>query len=78
MIRLSKQNHIDTLAENLKSENLSSGDWWPTLKHFISLGQKSTLPPLQSNDELIIDDFEKANLLNDYFRDQAILDEASV
>ena len=51
MIRLSKQNHIDKLAEKLKSENLSSGDWWPTLKHFISPGQKSTLPPLQSNDE---------------------------
>ena len=78
MIRLSKQNHIDKLAEKLKSENLSSSDWWPTLKHFISPGQKSTLPPLQSNDELIIDDFEKANLLNDYFRDQTILDEANV
>ena len=39
MIRLSKQNHIDKLAEKLKSENLSSGEWWPTLKHFISPGQ---------------------------------------
>ena len=76
MIRLSKQNHIDKLAEKLKSENLSFSDWWPTLKHFIFPGQKSTLPPLQSNDELIIDDFERANLLNDYFRDQTILDEA--
>ena len=78
MIRLSKQNHIDTLADKLKSENLSSRDWWPTLKYFISSGQKSTIPPLQSNDDLIIDDTEKANLLNDYFRDQTLLNDIKV
>ena len=58
--------------------NLSSPDWWPTLKLLISSGQNSNLPPLQSNDELIIDDLEKANLLNDYFRDQTLLDDANV
>ena len=78
MIRVSKPNHIDKLADKLKSENLSSADWWPTLKHFISSGQKTTLPPLQCNDELIIDDFKKTNLLNDYFRDQTLLNDANV
>ena len=78
MIRLSKQNHINTLADKLKSETLSSRDWWPTLKHFISTSQTSTLPPLQCNDELVTDDTEKANLLNDYFRDQTLLDDSNV
>ena len=78
MIRLSKQNHIDTLADKLKYENLSSRDWWPTLKYFISSGQKLTIPPLQSNGDLIIDDTEKANLLNDYFRNQTLLNDRNV
>ena len=78
MIRLSKQNHTDTLADILKSKYLSSRDWWPTLKYFTSSGQKSTIPPLQSNGDLIIDDTEKANLLNDYFRDQTLLNDINV
>ena len=78
MIRLSKQNHIEALADKLKSEKLSSRDWWPTLKYFISSGQKSTVPPLQSNGDSIIDDTGKANLLNDYFRDQALLNDRHV
>ena len=52
--------------------------WWPTLKHFISTSQTSTLPPLHCNDELVTDDTEKANLLNDYFRDQTLLDDSNV
>ena len=72
------QNYIDTLANKLKSENFSSRGWWPTPKYFISSGQKSTIPPLQSNGDLIIDDTEKANLLNDYFRDQTLLNDRNV
>ena len=78
MIRLSKQHHIDTLADKLKPENLSSSDWWPTLKYFISSGQKSTIPPLQSNVDLLINDTEKANLLNDNFKDQTLLNDRNV
>ena len=50
----------------------------PTLKPFISSSQTFTLPLLQSNGDLITDDTEKANLLNDYFRDQTLLDDATV
>ncbi|MEW8546337.1 MAG: endonuclease/exonuclease/phosphatase family protein [Candidatus Thiodiazotropha sp.] len=35
LIRLSKQNHIEKLKAKLKSENLTSKDWWSTLKSFI-------------------------------------------
>jgi hypothetical protein len=35
----------------------------------------STIPPLQDGDELFEDEQCKANILNNYFRDQIILDE---
>ena len=37
MIRNSKQQFYDIIAEKLKSKSLSSKDWWSTLKTFISL-----------------------------------------
>ncbi|MCU7958379.1 MAG: reverse transcriptase family protein, partial [gamma proteobacterium symbiont of Bathyaustriella thionipta] len=78
MVRLSKQSHIDKLSERLKSDSPSSRNWWSTLKYFISSGQKSNIPPLQSNGELVVDDTEKANLLNDFFRDQTLLDDQNI
>ena len=36
IICISKQQFYDTIADELKSESLSSKDWWSTLKTFIS------------------------------------------
>ena len=78
MIRKSKQSHTDKLKEKLTSEQLSSKDWWKTLKHFISPAKSSSIPPLNDNDIIVSDPTEKANLLNNYFRDQTILNDNNV
>ena len=78
LIRLSKQNHIDKLKAKLKFENLTSKDWWSTLKYFISSEKVSNIPPLKSNNNIIFDATEKANLLNDFFTAQTVINDQNV
>ena len=78
LIRKAKQLHIDKLKEKLTSNQLSSKDWWATLKHFISPSRSSSIPPLNINNVVVSDPTEKANLLNNYFRDQTILNDNDV
>ena len=75
MIRISKQQFYDNIAEMLKSESLSSKDWWSTLKSFISLDL--ILLFLQLNLKGYTDNIEKANLFNNYFQGQTILDDSN-
>ena len=69
-IRVSKQSYIDKITEKLKSDKLTSKDWWKTLKYFISPNKTSGIPSIQYNNSIITDEIEKANLLNNYFREQ--------
>ena len=78
MIRKSKQSHTDKLKEKLHSDQLSSKDWWATLKYFISPTKPTSIPPLNSNDIIVNDATEKANLLNNCFRDQTILNDHNI
>ena len=64
LIRKAKQLHIDKLKEKLTSNQLSSKDWWATLKHFISPSKSSSIPPLNINNVVVGDPTEKANLLD--------------
>ena len=77
MIRNSKQQFYDNIAEKLKSKSLSSKDWWSTLKTFISPNLNSAIPPIESEGIIYTDDFEKANLFNNYFQGQTILDDSN-
>ena len=77
MIRNSKQQFYDNIAEKLKSKSLSSKDWWSTLKTFISPNLNSAIPPIESERIIYTDDFEKANLFNNYFQGQTILDDSN-
>ena len=74
-IRVSKQSYIDKMTEKLKSDKLTSKDWWRTLKYFISPNKASGIPSIQVNNSIITDEIEKANLLNNYFRDQTMAEE---
>ena len=65
-------------ANKLKSETLSSKDWWTTLKSVISPNSKCSVPPLQTNGMTVSDELEKANVLNDFFRDQTLVDDTNV
>ena len=75
LIRKSKRPFYDKIAEKLRSENLSNKRWCSTLKTFISPNYKSSVPSLQFNDDIYLDDQDKANILNSYFQSQTILDD---
>ena len=75
MVRDSKQSFYDKIADKLKCETLSSKDWWSTLKTVIAPNSKSTIPPLTYNDNIYSDERDKANILNDYFQSQTLLDD---
>ena len=75
MIRNSKQQFYNNIAEKLKSKSLSSKDWWSTLKTFISPNLNSAIPPIEFEGIIYTDDFEKANLFNNYFQGQTVLDD---
>ena len=77
MMRNSKQQFYDNIAEKLKSKSLSSKDWWSTLKTFISPYLNSATPQIESEGIIHTDDFEKANHFNNYFQGQTILDDCN-
>ncbi|MCG8078294.1 MAG: hypothetical protein JAY75_18895, partial [Candidatus Thiodiazotropha taylori] len=74
MIRKSKQTLNDNLSNKLKSGNLSSKQWWTILKSFISPKANATIPPLEKDGTVYTDDLDKANILNNFFRDQTLLE----
>ena len=75
MIRELKQNQTDKIANKLKSDSLSSRNWWTILKSFISPTSKQALPPLELNGNIYTEQQEKANLLNTFFCEQTILND---
>ena len=77
LIRTSKKQYFDRIAEKLKSKSLSPKDWWATLKTFIKPTFTSSIPPLESNGHIVIDEYEKANTFNTYFQSQTILDDSN-
>ena len=76
-IRLSKQQYLDQLSSKLKSNTLSSKDWWSTLKSFITPTTKSSIPTLEKDGHIYSDDTDKADLLNNFFRDQTLLGDSN-
>ncbi|MEW8547708.1 MAG: reverse transcriptase family protein, partial [Candidatus Thiodiazotropha sp.] len=77
MIRESKNTYYEKLAEKLRSNTLSTKDWWSTLKTFITPNSSSSIPPLDHNNSIYADETDKANIFNKYFQSQTILDETN-
>ena len=75
LIREAKESHKSIIANKLKTGSLSSRDWWRTLKSVISPGSKHTLPPLVRNGISVTDDTDKTDILNDFFRDQTLIND---
>ena len=73
-IRKSKQYQIDKLAGRLVNSETGQKNWWRTLKHFIKPEQTNAIPPLSKDGTIYSDDIDKANVLNDFFVDQTLLD----
>ena len=75
MTRKCKQFYNDKIADKLRSESLSSKDWWSTLKQIIAPNSRISVPPLEVNNNIITDEHDKANVLNNFFQSQTLLDE---
>ena len=45
------------------------------LKYFIAPNSKSSIPPLETNGQIYAEECEKANKLNNFFKDQTLLNE---
>ena len=74
-LRKAKQEYVKSLANKLKMPNLSTQDYWKTLKSFIKPSQTSSIPPLYHENVYVADTNEKANLLNIFFAEQSVLDD---
>ena len=75
MIRQSKQELTDKIANKLYSNTLSSRSWWSILKSFISPNSKTSIPPLDHNGKLYTEEQEKANFLNEFLCEQTVLND---
>ena len=74
-MRKSKKEFIDSLAYKLRNTNLSSKDYWKTLKSFIKPSQNTSIPPLLHDGIYHSENSDKVNILNDFFVAQTILDD---
>ena len=74
MTRESKKGFYDNIANKLKSDSLSSKQWWTILKSFISPNSKSSIPPLEVDGVVYSDEMKKQMSLT-FFRDQTFLDD---
>ena len=75
-IRKSKKDVINKLTEKLENQNTGPKDWWKTLKHFIKPDQTNTIPPLHKDGQTYSDDIDKANMFNNFFIEQTLLDDS--
>ena len=77
MIRDSKKAYFEKLAEKLNSNSLSTKDWWSTVKTFKTPNSTLSIPPLEYHNTIYADETDKANIFNNYFQSQTILDETN-
>ena len=77
-IRQSKNSHCEMVSNKLRSGQLTSRDWWKTLKSLIKQNTRTSIPPLfdTATDSLVVDDHEKANVLNSFFACQSSIDDS--
>ena len=79
LLRKAKSDHVEMLANRIKTGSLSSGDWWKCLRSFIVADRRESIPPLLDDvsSDLSTSDQQKADLLNSFFVSQSRLDDSS-
>ena len=71
-VRKRKLDYFDELTEKISNqERFGSKDWWKLVK---SILRKKGIPPLCKNGTIIHANKEKADTLNDFFIEQATLE----
>ena len=77
-IRKSKKDYFEKLDTVLSSETANSKLFWKTAKQVLNLNKASSnIPTLIINNEHAEDDFSKANMLNNFFTSQTIVDDSN-
>ena len=69
-ITFSKAKYHEKLATKLNDPKTAPKTYWSILKTFVNGSKIPLIPPLLVNNEFVIDFLEKANLFNDFFREQ--------
>ena len=79
-ISFSKAKYHERLAIKLDDPKTAPKAYWPVLKTFVNRWKIPLIPPLLVNNEFVIDFLVKANLFNDFFREQfrPITDDSSL
>lgn len=76
-IRIAKKQYFDNLEHVLSTEDLNSRLFWKTSKQILNLRKYSKIPTLELNGEVADDDLEKANMLNNYFSSQTLVNDTN-
>ena len=78
-IELAKKVYNDTRYSQLADEGIRNGKkWWTLLKQVYNGNDKSeSIPPLQTDNNIITDDEEKAEIFNQFFKKASEIDESN-
>ena len=69
--------HYSKVSENIRLEKAGSKNWWTLVKSLTGNNDCSrTIPPIEHNGNLVVDDIEKSELFNKFFCEQSTLDDS--
>ena len=74
LIRLAKHSY-ELKREKVSNPTLNVKQWWKIIKYEMKGSQQSGIPSLESGGMTVVDDCQKANLLNNYFVEQSTVDD---
>lgn len=63
------------ISEKIKSETVGARNWWSLVKSLVGDKNNRSIPPIDSNGELISDDSVKSELFNNFFSEQSRLND---
>ena len=70
--------HYSKVSENIRLEKAGiKKNWWTLVKSLTGNNECSrTIPPIEHNGNLVVDDIEKSELFNKFFCEQSTLDDS--
>jgi hypothetical protein len=74
---MAKNDYFSTISEKIIAESSGSKNWWNLVKRLLGSSKNRSIPPLQTDDDLICDNFAKCELINDFFSEQSNLDDSN-
>ena len=63
--------YYSSISENIHTETTGSKNWWNLVKSLLGDSNNRSIPPIQTDDDIIHDDAKKSEMFNDFFCDQS-------